>query len=105
MSQLFVVSAIAACGGDAAQVDAGNSLAGSITCDEMSCGTGDLCRPSMNLPDDGGIPAMCIAVPDTCAVTDCSSAEGPACAPCVQELCGCSGPNCFVIVQGRTIRC
>ncbi len=106
VSRLLVFSAIAACGTtNPVQVDAGTSLAGTITCDDTSCGSGKLCRPSMNLPDDGGIPTMCLDVPTSCTVTNCSSADGPACASCVQELCGCSGANCFVIVQGRTIHC
>jgi hypothetical protein len=103
---------VAACGGSPAQPDAAvdavidaaadSALAGDISCSELTCHTDQLCRPDMNLPDDGGIPAMCLDVPQTCKVVDCMSET---CAPCLQELCGCSGPSCFVYIHGREIRC
>jgi hypothetical protein len=77
-------------------------LVGTIPCDEMTCGSGQLCAEGRNAPDDGSVPAMCLTVPASCPISDCSSDQ---CSFCIHELCHCTAQGCYVLVRGRTISC
>lgn len=82
------------------------SLGGSTDCDDMTCGTGQLCVPARAAPDDGSIPSRCVEVPYTCQIYDCDSNGGPSCSGCILSLCGCApGTSCFIVVRGRTLTC
>jgi hypothetical protein len=89
LSCLFVVCAIsfAACA-----TKTGESLAGSISCHGMTCGSGELCFDYSNDGSNGGTPGdqySCKAVPAGCVLpASCSGADCPACiaqGPCTLE--------------------
>jgi hypothetical protein len=83
----------------------GTSVNSPISCDQLTCHEGQLCRPAMAEPDDGGIPGACVDVPFGCEVFDCDTQSGPACSTCLQSMCGCSGSQCYIDIQARELRC
>ena len=81
-------------------------LAGTFTCDDMTCQQQQICRASRNLPDDGGIPALCVTVPADCSIVDCASTNtGTTCSDCIRHLCVPVSSGEYASVTGRELHC
>jgi len=109
MRAIWVFTLLVACHSTATAPDAhisGTPLSGTTSCEGVTCGSGQICRDDMALPDDGSIPTACVDVPTTCVVFDCGLQGQAACPQCVDQLCAqCSaGGNCGELM-GRELRC
>jgi hypothetical protein len=78
MSRFALLAAIAACA-----THPSTSLVGPVTCDGLTCPSGDLCLEQPN-GGDAGVSVNCTGLDGPCDLGDCS---GATCPTCVAELC------------------
>jgi hypothetical protein len=97
MSCFTLLTGIAACDGPPA-----TSLAGSVSCATITCGSGELCVEQAPGVADAGIAVSCDVVDAGCHVTDCS---GSACPTCIAEMCADYPSFNAPVLDGRTLSC
>ena len=82
------------------------SLAGSTSCGETTCRSGQLCvEQESGIANDAGVAtttAGCVTVGEGCLVSDC---EGTACPTCIAKLCADYPSFNDPTLRGRILSC